>query len=856
MMATVVYLGSRRVHGLTVDVAEAHLQAASTQLRASFQQGITRVRREAALLAAAPAVGRATSAFATDSDRAAALAVLNTELKRGAQTAAVGLWSADGKLLTAAGDTAIARANSPQSWSLVDEQADTAAAQIAPLVARGDSIYINVVGRVRDLRGQTAGYVVVSRRTARNPQALALLYGMVGEEARIRLGNNDGSLWSDFSSRVDGLGVRADSGAGKHLDPSGEQYLHSIEPIPNTPWSIMTEVPMRSATAAAGGFVWNMVVVLTLLIAVGTGVLWLAVHHSLRPLAAVTDGVNRLARGDLTSPVPVMADDELGRLASTFNSMATQVQESAREAALRTSALLESNRELLESEERYRVLVDHMPDGIVVHHDQRITYANRASAAILGVAEPRELVGCSLLDFIETDAKPADFADQISAIQKAGGAAATRELRFRRHKAKPVIAEATSMQLSFGGEPAVQTILHDVTQRHTLEEQLRQAQKMDAVGRLAGGVAHDFNNILTVIDAHAEFAMMPGATDTTRVEDIREIRKASGSAARLTKQLLAFSRKQSLTPERLDLNATVRNLSVMLSRLIGEGVTLTTELPETLWHVVADGGHMEQVIMNLAVNARDAMPSGGTLRFRTANLRVGDDYHTAKGDVVPPGDYVLLVVEDSGVGMPEEVQSKVFDPFFTTKQPGQGTGLGLATVYGIVKQSGGHIWLYSEVGRGTSFKILLPRHESELDVPSLTRTSEHRYTSLHARVLVVEDQEAVRLVVCRALRNAGFVVEEASTAEQAEQVLVADGAAPVDIIVTDMMMPGKTGAELANNPIVVDRGIPVIIMSGYSEEFTNREWRVPTNASFMDKPVSPSDLIRLIGKLLGQTEAA
>jgi PAS domain S-box-containing protein len=848
MMATVVYLGYARVQGLTVNVAEAHLEAASTQLRSSFQQATARVRREASLLAQAPALGRATSAFASDADRAGALAVLQAELNRGAQTAAVALWSADGKLLLAAGDSTVANSNSPR-WPVVDEPSDTSAAQIAPLVAQRDSIYINVVGRVRDVVGRTTGYIVVSRRTVRNPQTLALLYGMVGPEARIRLGNNDGKLWSDFSNRVDGLEVRADSGSGKHLDPNGEQYLHSIEPIPNAPWSIMVEIPMRSVTAAAGNFILGMVAVLAVLIAIGTAILWLTVHRSLRPLEAVTDGVNRLARGDLTSPVPVMADDELGRLAATFNSMATQVQDSAREAAARTSALLESNRELLESEERYRVLVDHLPDGIVVHHDQMITYANRASAVILGVADERELIGCSLLDLVEFDEREV-FAAEIARIQDSGERRAMRQVRFRRQKSKPVIAEATSMRLSFGGESAVQTILHDVTQRHTLEEQLRQAQKMDAVGRLAGGVAHDFNNILTVIDAHAEFAMQPDADASTRLEDVSEIRKASASAARLTKQLLAFSRKQALSPQQLDLNATVKNLTTMLSRLIGEGVTLTTDLSEALWLVMADAGHMEQVILNLAVNARDAMPSGGILRFRTANLRVGPDYHTSKGDIVPPGDYVLLVVEDTGAGMSEEVQSKVFDPFFTTKQPGQGTGLGLATVYGIVKQSGGHIWLYSEVGRGTSFKILLPRNDSGDEVPSMARTSEHRIMAMQACVLVVEDQEAVRLVVSRALRGAGFVVAEAANAEEAEQLLGATGAPRVDIIVTDMMMPGKSGADLASSPLVVERGIPVIIMSGYSEEFTNREWRLPPNVSFMDKPVSPSDLIRMIGRLV------
>jgi two-component system cell cycle sensor histidine kinase/response regulator CckA len=370
------------------------------------------------------------------------------------------------------------------------------------------------------------------------------------------------------------------------------------------------------------------------------------------------------------------------------------------------------------------------------------------------------------------------------------------------------------------------------------------------VGRLAGGVAHDFNNILTVIDAHAEFAKRPDAPHDERLADIDEIRKASGSAARLTRQLLAFSRKQAIAPARIDLNSTVQSLQTMLTRLIGESVVLSADLEDDLWPVRADGSQMEQVLMNLAVNARDAMPRGGALCFRTSNLAVADEYRTPLGEPIPEGEYVLLAVEDNGVGMTEEVQSKVFEPFFTTKQPGQGTGLGLSTVYGIVKQAGGFIWIYSELGRGTTFKILLPRHHGDDETSTLMRTSEHRIQAMRAQVLLAEDQVAVRTAISRALREAGFIVHEAKSAEEAEAILRAPNGHLIDLIVTDMMMSGKTGAEFTAAPLVADRGIPVVIMSGYSEEFTNREWRLPPNASFIDKPVSPSSLIRLIGKLI------
>jgi CheY-like chemotaxis protein len=377
---------------------------------------------------------------------------------------------------------------------------------------------------------------------------------------------------------------------------------------------------------------------------------------------------------------------------------------------------------------------------------------------------------------------------------------------------------------------------------------------MDAVGRLAGGVAHDFNNILTIIDAHAEFAMNAGESEETRIEDIREIKKASVAAARLTRQLLAFSRKQVLSPVELDLNGIVSGLKGMLGRVIGQKITITADLAEPLWSVRADAGHLEQVLMNLAVNARDAMPQGGNLYFKTSNLDVGPDYRTPAGELVPEGEYVLIAVEDSGVGIPEDVQMRVFEPFFTTKQPGQGTGLGLSTVYGIVKQSGGYIWLYSEIGRGTSFKILLPRSIRDASQPSLTRTSEHRIPSLTARVLLVEDQAAVRNALARALRDAQFVVTEASDAETAERFLAGDD--QIDFIVTDMVMGGKTGAELATGVLASGRDLPIIIMSGYSEEFTNRAAQLPPEVVFLDKPVAPSELLRIMHRMLSPTAAA
>ncbi len=321
----------------------------------------------------------------------------------------------------------------------------------------------------------------------------------------------------------------------------------------------------------------------------------------------------------------------------------------------------------------------------------------------------------------------------------------------------------------------------------------------------------------------------------------------------MTRQLLAFSRKQHLAPTTVDLGEAIQGLLAMINRLIGDDVLISTSLADDLWTVRADASHIEQALLNLALNARDAMPTGGALTFQTNNTTVGANFRTATGEPIPEGEYVVLMVEDTGSGIPPEIQSKLFEPFFTTKQPGRGTGLGLSTVYGIVKQSGGYIWVYSEVGRGTSFKILLPRYTGADAAPAQpsSRTSDERAPAVAAHVLLVEDQPNVRAAMSRSLLNAGFRVTEAADAAEARQLLAA--AEHVDIIVTDMVMPGDSGADLANDAAVADRQIPVLIMSGYSEDFTNHSWQMPRNTAFISKPVSPRELIKRITDILGSS---
>jgi two-component system cell cycle sensor histidine kinase/response regulator CckA len=357
----------------------------------------------------------------------------------------------------------------------------------------------------------------------------------------------------------------------------------------------------------------------------------------------------------------------------------------------------------------------------------------------------------------------------------------------------------------------------DVRGRKALESQLRQAQKMEAVGRLAGGVAHDFNNMLTVIRASAEFLLTDLDPADPARDDATVILDTADRAGHLTRQLLAFSRHQVLQPRVVDLNAVLAELEPMVRRVVEESISVQTCRASGLDRVRADRSQLDQVILNLVVNARDAMPTGGTLLIETANVMLDDSYPRSHLDV-QPGPYVALTVTDTGCGMDAATQARIFEPFFTTKGVGQGTGLGLATVYGIVQQSGGHIWVYSEVGKGTSFKIYFPRYtgpeEQEVSRDSRPEVEER---TVGARILLAEDDVAVRSSVRRLLERCGYEVLEAANGEEALKT-VAGSEQDIDLVITDMMMPEMSGLDLRQRLRALRPGLPVLLMSGYSEE--------------------------------------
>ena len=407
--------------------------------------------------------------------------------------------------------------------------------------------------------------------------------------------------------------------------------------------------------------------------------------------------------------------------------------------------------------------------------------------------------------------------------------------------------EVISHELLYAGKRVRLVVAQDISERKQLEGQLRQATKMEAVGRLAGGVAHDFNNILMVIKGHTELLLNVLSPSDHITRKIQQIDRSADRAATLTRQLLAFSRMQVLQPQVINLNSVVEEMGKLLPRLIGEDIELVIRARKDLGSIRADAGQMEQVIMNLAVNARDAMPNGGKFLIETCNSDLDHSYASSH-PLIRPGSYVQLSVSDNGTGMDAETQTHIFEPFFTTKEKGKGTGLGLATVYGIVKQSGGFIWVYSELGKGTTFKIYLPCVDHREEVSPIPRQVTEVPNGTET-VLLTEDEQDVREIARQFLESGGYQVIEAKDASDAIR-LASENQDKIDLLVTDMVMPGLSGPELAARLQKEHPGLCVVFMSGYSEHAATEIASVDPSVRLLTKPFSRAALLRAVREIL------
>lgn len=504
-----------------------------------------------------------------------------------------------------------------------------------------------------------------------------------------------------------------------------------------------------------------------------------------------------------------------------------------------------------QSQERYMRLIQEAPNGVnLATLDGRFLAVNPAFVEMLGFDSESELLARNARDGY---ANPDDRDALITRLQERGRIRRD-EVQLRRKDGSLIVAQFSGRLVTDfeTGEQYVEAMLEDVTEQRRIERQFHQAQKMDAVGQLAGGVAHDFNNLLTVIMSYSDILLLEMPAHGVHRQEMEAIRHAAESAATLTRQLLVFSRQQVVQPAVMRLNDLIAGTGKMLDRLIGEHIELATALDPQAGSVRVDAGQIEQVIVNLAINARDAMPDGGKLLIESKNVEFGEDCSDGTA-VYPPGRYVTLVVSDTGIGMTAEIQARIFEPFFSTKPPGKGTGLGLATVYGIVKQSGGHISVYSEPGKGTSFKIYFPRIdgvpesvEASASTEPLPRGSE--------TVLVVEDEAAVRDIVCRVLERQGYRVLPATDGATALDLLSRQ-ADPVHLLVTDVVLPGVGGRILADQIVQLRPRCKVLFVSGYTDDAIVHHGVLFAGVQFLQKPFTPDVLAVKVRHVLDSVPA-
>ncbi|HEY6348381.1 MAG TPA: ATP-binding protein [Candidatus Angelobacter sp.] len=554
-------------------------------------------------------------------------------------------------------------------------------------------------------------------------------------------------------------------------------------------------------------------------------------------------GANLIGAMELEHRIRYGSKDEFSGLAESFNEMAEKLS-SAR------FHLLQSNRQLSESETRNRNLLDRAVYGIYRCAGGRFLDVNPALIRMLGYSNKKDIFNLNMAE--DVFSHPSEYQQLLENLRTSGSVEGY-EVQWRTKSGETIVTRLSGSVVTFdSGASECEMIAENVTDHRALEEQLRQAQKMEAIGRLAGGIAHDFNNLLTIIKGHSELLLGELSAGDQFRKDVQGVIRAADRAASLTRQLLAFSRRQLLTPRILDLNSVIGNMQNMLARLLGEDIRLSTTLEPNLGLVKADPNQIEQVIMNLAVNARDAMPGGGNLAITTSRMDVKKEFR--RGDVrLKSGRYIMLCVKDTGDGMDPVTCSRAFEPFFTTKEQSKGTGLGLSTVYGIVKQSDGEIWVDSAPGKGSTFHISLPKvaHKSEpVAADQLADQADGNET-----ILIVEDEDAVRDVASTMLQRRGYQVIPACDSREAEQIC-RNYSGSIDLLLTDVVLKETGGLEVAQLLTTLRPAMRIIYMSGYTDDVVLRHGIKNSQVAFLPKPFTTLELASKVREVLDKVVAA
>jgi PAS domain S-box-containing protein len=837
-LCTAAYLAVRKTVERT---AVERLTAVDSQLVAILEMQAKALKGRVATLAAKPEV---VAYFQTraPAQESAAHAAVTPPAAPDTMVIAVEFLASRGERFSAVGSH-VAQVEELFGRSLLPDRHDSDdSTAIGQLLALGDTIIYPVVTLV-SADSTRLGYLVVWRRNSSNARSTTALSNLIGAGSRFAMGT-PGGIWVSQAGRVPGPSISAGDTAPAdrllryEVRDSGAALavLAVTRKIPGSPWHVVVEFPAAVIDAPAHRFLRSIIAIGVVLLLLSLIVAWRMSRHLVTPLLQLTAATEEVGHGEHAALVPMTGGDELGRLAAAFNRMVARVEA---EAAAR-----------IHSESQWRLLFEQNPQPMwVCDHDTLRFLAVNESAV--------EQYGLDREHFLERSLHDLRAGGQAADTQEDGHQLTGNRIgSTERHLARGgaiVEVEITHHSLFFAGRPAELVLAHNITARQALEAQARQAQKMEAVGRLAGGVAHDFNNLLAVIAPYAEMLRDEMPAGSRQAADLEEILNAAERGRALTGQLLSFSRQQVLKPAVIAPDAAVRGVEILLRRLLGEDVELITRLEAPEARIRIDPGQFEQVLVNLAVNARDAMPSGGHLVIATGDRYLDDESLPLHG-LARVGRYLMLSVTDTGVGMDAVTAGRIFEPFFTTKPVGKGTGIGLATVYGIVTQSGGRVTVYSEPGVGTTFRLYFAVVEEEATEEPVEATPANVAWG-EETILLVEDDAAVRAATVGVMERHGYSVLVALDPEDALQIATRDPR-PIHLVVSDVVMPKMGGPALLKLLREHRPDLKALLISGYAGEVLSARGELEDDVPFLEKPFTVRALLTKLRQILDVAQAA